>query len=62
MPPEYTAYLVSPPPESPVECHIGRDYHTFTRKAGDLKHVLYTITKDYEFPITAHEMRPARNL
>jgi mono/diheme cytochrome c family protein len=63
MPPEYTAYLVSPHARiSCVECHIGRGFIAtqITRKAGDLKHVLYTITKTYEFPITAHEMRPAR--
>jgi nitrate/TMAO reductase-like tetraheme cytochrome c subunit len=63
MPPEYTAYLVSPHARiACVECHIGRGFIAtqFTRKAGDLKHVLYTLTKTYEFPITADEMRPAR--
>jgi mono/diheme cytochrome c family protein len=45
-----------------VECHIGRDVVTtqFTRKAGDLRHVVLTITQDYEFPIYTRAMRPAR--
>lgn len=30
------------------------------RKAGDLKHVLATITQNYEFPMRADDMRPAR--
>jgi len=63
MPPEYSAYQTSPHARvSCVECHIGRGFIAtqITRKAGDLKHVLYTITKDYEFPITAQQMRPAR--
>ena len=63
MPPEYSAYQTSPHARiSCVECHIGRGFIAtqITRKAGDLKHVLYTITKDYEFPITAQSMRPAR--
>ncbi len=63
MPPEYNAYLVSPHARiACVECHIGRGFvgTQFTRKAGDLRHVIYTITKNYEFPITADDMRPAR--
>lgn len=63
MPPEYTAYLVSPHARiACVECHIGRGFIAtqITRKAGDVKHILYTLTKTYEFPITASEMRPAR--
>ena len=63
MPPEYNSYLISPHANIIcVECHIGRGFIAtqITRKAGDLKHVLATITKKYEFPITADAMRPAR--
>lgn len=62
MPPEYNSYLRSPHARVQcVECHLGRDQFTtqFTRKAGDLRHVIKTVTEDYEFPIYAHEMRPA---
>ncbi|MCA9925123.1 MAG: NapC/NirT family cytochrome c [Anaerolineales bacterium] len=64
MPPEYSAYLRSPHARVQcVECHLGRDEFTtqFTRKAGDLRHVVATLTEDYEFPIYAHNMRPARD-
>ncbi len=63
MPPEYTSYLVSPHARiNCTECHIGRGYLAtqVTRKAGDLKHVTKTLFQDYEFPITADDMRPAR--
>ncbi len=62
MPPEYSAYLVSPHARVQcVECHIGRDPFAsrLTRKAGDLRHVVLSITKQYEYPIQAHNMRPA---
>ena len=64
MPPEYSAYLHSPHARVQcVECHIGRDVVTtqFTRKAGDLRHVILTITQDYEYPIRTRAMRPARD-
>lgn len=64
MPPEYSAYQRSPHARvACVECHIGRDIVTtqFTRKAGDLRHVVLTITRDYEFPIYSRAMRPARD-
>ena len=64
MPPEYSAYLHSPHARVQcVECHIGRDEFTtkFTRKAGDLRHVVLTITQDYEYPIRTRAMRPARD-
>jgi nitrate/TMAO reductase-like tetraheme cytochrome c subunit len=64
MPPEYSAYLRSPHARvACVECHIGRDVVTtqFTRKAGDLRHVILTVTKNYEFPIFSRAMRPARD-
>lgn len=64
MPPEYSAYLRSPHARVQcVECHIGRDVFTtqFTRKAGDLRHVILTLTQNYEFPIHTRNMRPARD-
>lgn len=64
MPPEYSAYLRSPHARVRcVECHIGRDVVTtqVSRKAGDLRHVFLTITQNYEFPIRARAMRPARD-
>ena len=64
MPPEYTAYQTSPHARILcVECHIGRDFMGggfVLRKAGDLKHVVATITQNYQFPMHADEMRPAR--
>jgi len=63
MPPEYTAYLVSPHARVDcVECHLGRGYiaENFGRKAGDISHITAMIFKTYEYPITAHQMRPAR--
>ena len=63
MPPEYTAYLTSPHARVDcVDCHIGRGFIAtrVTRKAGDLRHVVATLFKTYEFPIRAHELRPAR--
>jgi nitrate/TMAO reductase-like tetraheme cytochrome c subunit len=64
MPPQFSAYLQSPHARVQcVECHIGRDVFTtqFTRKAGDLRHVVLTITQDYEYPIHSRAMRPARD-
>jgi len=64
MPPQFSAYLQSPHARVQcVECHIGRDVFTtqFTRKAGDLRHVVLTITQEYEFPIHTRNMRPARD-
>lgn len=63
MPPEYSAYQRSPHARVKcVECHIGRDVVTtqVTRKAGDIRHIVLTITEDYEFPIYSRAMRPAR--
>jgi nitrate/TMAO reductase-like tetraheme cytochrome c subunit len=63
MPPEYTAYLASPHARVDcVDCHIGKGFITtkITRKAGDAKHIIRLAFHDYEFPITAEEMRPAR--
>ncbi len=63
MPPEYSAYLVSPHARVLCsECHIGRDVLTeqFSRKAGDMRHVIDLVAVNYEYPIFAKEMRPAR--
>jgi nitrate/TMAO reductase-like tetraheme cytochrome c subunit len=63
MPPEYTAYLTSPHARVDcVDCHIGRGFIAtrITRKAGDIRHVIATAFKTYEFPIRADDLRPAR--
>ncbi|MBM2851352.1 MAG: cytochrome c family protein [Anaerolineales bacterium] len=63
MPPEYSAYQISPHARiACVECHIGREFvgNQILRKAGDIKHIVALAFKKYEFPITAGEMRPAR--
>ncbi|MBI4316418.1 MAG: NapC/NirT family cytochrome c [Chloroflexi bacterium] len=62
MPPEYAAYQVSPHARiACVECHIGREFvgNQIVRKAGDIKHIVSLAFKQYEFPITANDMRPA---
>jgi mono/diheme cytochrome c family protein len=63
MPPEYTSYITSPHARIDcVDCHIGEGFITtrITRKAGDIKHIVATTFQTYEFPIRAHQMRPAR--
>lgn len=63
MPPEYIAYQVSPHARvACVECHIGRTFvgNAFTRKAGDLMHVVRYSSNQYTFPLYANEMQPAR--
>ncbi|MBI3914831.1 MAG: NapC/NirT family cytochrome c [Chloroflexi bacterium] len=63
MPPEYAAYQVSPHARvSCVECHIGRTFvgNQFTRKAGDLMHVVRYASNQYAFPLYAAGMLPAR--
>ncbi|MCZ7544714.1 MAG: NapC/NirT family cytochrome c [Anaerolineae bacterium] len=63
MPPEFAAYQVSPHARVLcVECHIGRGFVAtrITRKAGDLEHVFSTLFNDYEYPIRADKLRPAR--
>lgn len=64
MPPEYTSYLASPHARVDcVECHIGRDFIAtrISRKAGDIKHIISLAFKQYEFPIQADDLRPARD-
>ncbi|NIS79023.1 MAG: hypothetical protein GTO14_02090 [Anaerolineales bacterium] len=63
MPPEFASYLVSPHARVDcVECHIGRGFvgTRFTRKVGDIKHIISLAFKSYEFPIRADDLRPAR--
>lgn len=63
MPPEYTSYLTSPHARIDcVECHIGRGFIAtrITRKAGDVKHIISLAFRNYEFPIRADDLRPAR--
>ena len=63
MPPEYAAYQISPHARiACVECHIGREFvgNQIVRKAGDIKHIVALAFTTYEFPITADDMRPAR--
>jgi len=63
MPPEYAAYQVSPHAQiACVECHIGREFigNQIFRKVGDIKHLIATTFKTYEYPIMATSMRPAR--
>jgi nitrate/TMAO reductase-like tetraheme cytochrome c subunit/mono/diheme cytochrome c family protein len=63
MPPEYNSYLSSPHARVDcVECHIGRGFiaNQITRKAGDLRHVTATLFHNYEYPIYATRMQPAR--
>jgi nitrate/TMAO reductase-like tetraheme cytochrome c subunit len=63
MPPEYSAYLVSPHARVDcVECHIGRDFIAtrISRKAGDAKHIIAMTFHTYEYPIRSRTMRPAR--
>jgi len=63
MPPEYSAYLVSPHARVDcVDCHIGEGFITekISRKAGDMRHVVASVFKTYEYPIKVKHMRPAR--
>lgn len=63
MPPEYTAYQVSPHARVPcVDCHLGQDSILLTvpRKAREISHVVNALTKSYEPPIYVKNLRPAR--
>lgn len=63
MPPEFTSYLTSPHARIDcVECHIGRGFIAtrVTRKASDIRHVISLAFRNYEFPIRADDLRPAR--
>src|SRR5512134_1391670 len=64
MPPEYTAYQVSPHARVDcVDCHLGRESILLTvpRKARELNHVINALTQAYEPPIYVKSLRPARD-
>jgi nitrate/TMAO reductase-like tetraheme cytochrome c subunit len=64
MPPEYATYQISPHARVPcVDCHIGRDWILVqaSRKVGHIRLVAATVLEDYEYPIRAGEMHPARD-
>lgn len=64
MPPEFSTYQVSPHSRVPcVDCHIGRDLLIVqaVRKTGHMRLLVDTLTENYEYPIRAHEMVPARD-
>jgi hypothetical protein len=65
MPPEFASYQISPHARvNCVECHIGRAFLAtqFTRKAGDLSHVISFVGADYEVPIYVKHLRPAAQI
>lgn len=64
MPPEYTAYQVSPHARVDcVDCHLGQDSFLMTvpRKAKEVRHVINALTQSYEPPIYVKNLRPARD-
>lgn len=64
MPPEYTAYQVSPHARVDcVDCHLGRDTILLTvpRKIREVNHVINALTQAYEPPIYVKNLRPARD-
>lgn len=64
MPPEYTAYQVSPHARVDcVDCHLGRESFLLTvpRKAREVNHVINALTQAYEPPIYVKNLRPARD-
>ncbi len=64
MPPEYASYQASPHAQvTCVECHLSRGEfvgNQIFRKIGDIKHGVAYLFKAYQYPITAEDMRPAR--
>jgi nitrate/TMAO reductase-like tetraheme cytochrome c subunit len=63
MPPEYTAYQISPHARvACVDCHLGQDTLLLTvpRKAREVSHVVNALTMSYEPPIYVKNLRPAR--
>lgn len=64
MPPEYSTYQISPHSRVLcVDCHIGRDLLIVQayRKTGHMRLLVDTLTGNYEYPIRAHDMVPARD-
>ncbi len=63
MPPEYTAYQLSPHARVPcVDCHLGQEsvLSAMPRKAKEIRHVVFALTQTYEVPIHVKSLRPAR--
>ncbi len=63
MPPHYESYLRSPHARvACVECHIGRTSFgvQITRKAVDAQFVWAYVTQQYEYPLHAKGLQPAR--
>lgn len=63
MPPEYAAYQLSPHARVPcVDCHLGQEsvISALPRKAKEIRHVLFALTRTYEVPIYVRSLRPAR--
>ncbi len=64
-PSEIISYQISPHAEVKcVECHIGREFvgNQFTRKLGDIRHVIAHVSKNYEYPLHVKTLRPAREV
>ncbi len=64
MPPEYTAYQVSPHARVPcVDCHLGQEsvLMAVPRKAKEIRHVVFALTQRYEVPVYVKSLRPARD-
>jgi len=64
MPPEYTAYQISPHARVDcVDCHLGQESFltTVPRKAREISHVVNALTQAYEPPIYVKSLRPARD-
>jgi cytochrome c5 len=64
MPPQYASYLASPHARvTCVECHLGRVFvgNAFVGKMYDYKHGVNMIFGNYNYPIVAEAMIPARD-
>ena len=64
MPPEYTAYQVSPHARiACVDCHLGQDSfrQAVPAKAKEITHVTNALFNTYEPPIYVKNLRPARD-
>lgn len=64
MPPEYTAYQVSPHARvACVDCHLGQDsfVEAVPAKAREITHVTNALFNTYEPPIYVKTLRPARD-
>jgi nitrate/TMAO reductase-like tetraheme cytochrome c subunit len=64
MPPEYTAYKVSPHARVDcVDCHLGQEHFrdAVPAKAKEVTHVVNALFNTYEPPIYIRNLRPARD-